>query len=190
MSAMVTFLMLAGALASVAASDRSAASVDAGALGLTIAPPEDRWFLENEDIPFRVTIANKTDDELAVCFENSQVQKKLITFRLYDDSGKEVTSDPSLHVDYGVTLEQDTVLLPPLGEHVGTVRLQREYLPRVVGACRKFSVVAVYHCPFDNEEVIGGRRIHVAAGVLTSSPVTLKIDSRSWLKRTFGSECR
>jgi hypothetical protein len=167
----------------------SAASGDVGVLGLTIALTDDRWYRADEDIPFRVTMKNETAEELLACVEHSPVQKKLITFRLHDDTGTEVTSQPRLQVDYGVTIDEDTVLLPALGAHVGTVRLEREYLPRDQG-CRTFSVVAVYHCPLNAEEVIGGRRLRVANGLLTSAPVSVRVDSRSWLKRVFGGDCR
>lgn len=189
MSALLMQLMLTSSLGMWSVADGPSTVDNTGALGLTIALPEDRWFRRDEDIPFRVIVANKTAEDLAVCFELSPFQKKVITFRLFDDSGREVTSEPNLHLDYEVNVVQDTVLLPPLGEHVGTLRLQREYLPRA-GGCGTFTAVAVYHCPFNTEEVIGGRRIHTATGVLTSSPVAVRIDSRSWLKRAFGAECR
>jgi len=190
MSAMLELMALAVALVVLAGADvPSTVAGDAGVLGLTVASTEERWFRGDEDIPFRVTLTNRTSDDLAACFENSQFQKKLITFKLFDDTGVEVTSRPSLHLDYGVTVEEDTIVLPPLGEHVGTLRLQREYLPRAQG-CQTLRVVAVYHCPLDAEEVIGGRRLHVAVGLLTSPPVSVRVDSRSWLRRAFGGACR
>lgn len=196
MSAILSRIAIVGALTSMciaavanpARAGDTMATSDDRLLDLTITLPEDRWFRTDQNIPILVTVTNKSSEELVACFENSDVQKHLITFRLHDETGIDVTSDPKLHVDYGIAVEVDTVVLSPFGNHFRTLSLEREVLPRG-GGCRKLNVVGVYHCPVSTNEEIAGRRRQVATGVIVSRPVSIRLDSRNWLSRVIGGDC-